>query len=280
MEMNWSLLVSYALAILVEVGLPVTLALLITKKWKVRWVVILTGVLTFIGSQVVHLPILAIPAGLQKLGLNVTLPQNWPIVYYAIYLGLLAGLCEETARWVGFKILKSKAASYKSGFGLGIGHGGIESVLTGLIVLANVATFLFVSPETLRASGTPDATVQLYVTQIAAFWATPWHLPFAGAVERITAISAQILMSVMVWKAVMQRSWLWYLLAVVYHALIDAVAVYLGMSTSLTAWQLEAVLLVFLVIDVVFLFLFWKKEKGLEESTDNAAADPPLLPTS
>jgi uncharacterized membrane protein YhfC len=146
--------------------------------------------------------------------------------------------------------------------------------------LANVVTFIFVSPETLRASGTADATVQLYITQVATFWAAPWHLPFAGAVERITAISAQLLMSVMVWKAITQRSWLWYLLAVIYHALIDAVAVYLGLSTSLTAWQLEAVLLVFLVIDVVFLFLFWKMEKRKEGTAEILQVEPPLLPTN
>jgi uncharacterized membrane protein YhfC len=264
MVQNWLLFAAYIAAVIIEIGLPVTLAILIIKKLKVHWLVILTGVLTFIGSQVVHIPLLQIPALLQKLGMNVTLPSAWPIGFYALYLGLYAGLCEETARWVGYRLLKTKAASYKSAFGLGIGHGGIESIaLAGVPVLISLLSVVFFNPQAMLAQGVPEGTVQMSIAQVAQFWATPWHLPLASAVERITALSAQLLMSVMVWKAVTQKSWPWYLLAVAYHTLIDASAVYLLSLTS-NAWVIEAVLLVYLVIDVVFLALFWKSEKKKE----------------
>lgn len=270
METNWTLILTYIIAILVEIGLPVTLAVLIVRKWKMPWVVVLTGVLTFIGSQVVHIPMLQIPALLQKLGMNITLPSAWPIGFYALYLGLYAGLCEETARWVGYKALKTKAASYKSAFALGIGHGGVESVIVGLLVAVSLISALFFNPDTLRASGVAEGTVQMTIAQVAQFWATPWHLPLASAVERITAVSAQLLMSVMVWKAVSQKKWLWYVLAVAYHAIIDGAAVLLTSFTS-DVWTIEAALLIFLVIDVVFLVLFWKHEKAKEQAAVPAA---------
>jgi len=263
MIQNVPLFVNYLLAILIEIGMPVTLAILIIKKFKVHWLVVVTGVLTFIGSQVVHIPLLQIPNLLQKAGLNIVLPSEWAIGWQALYLGLYAGLCEETARWVGYRALKSKAASYRSAFGLGVGHGGVESVIVGVVVLASVLSAVLFNPTTAAAQGMSGEMVKLTTAKIAEFWSSPWHLPLAGAVERVTAVSAQLLMSVFVWKAVQKRSWLWYLLAVGYHALLDGTAVIL---TSLTSnyWVIEAVLAIFLVVDVILLLLFWKKEKREE----------------
>ena len=192
---NWGLLIAYITAIIIEIGLPVLLAVLIIKKFKVSWIVVLTGVLTFIGSQVVHIPLLQVPALLQKLGLSITLPQEWPIVWYAVFLGFMAGICEETARWVGYKILKGKASSYKSAFAAGIGHGGVESVIVGVLVLANLIFFLTFNPDAMLASGQAEGTVQMLISQSAQFWTTPWHLALAGALaaKGITMPSTQML---------------------------------------------------------------------------------------
>jgi uncharacterized membrane protein YhfC len=260
---NWGLLIADIAAIIIEIGLPVLLAILVVKKLKMKWAVVFTGVLTFIGSQVVHIPLLQVPALLNNLGVNVVEPQYWPIVWYAVFLGLMAGLCEETARWIGFKILKARAASYKSAFALGIGHGGVESVIVGVLVLANLVFMLTFSPDAMLASGVPDGTVQMTISQVAQFWTNPWHLALAGAFERVIAISAHLFMSVLVWKAVMKKSWMWYLLAVAFHALLNFVAVYLS-AMGLTPWQLELSITIFLVVDVVFLVLFWKAEKKKE----------------
>jgi uncharacterized membrane protein YhfC len=103
---------------------------------------------------------------------------------------------------VGFKILKAKAQPFNSGLALGIGHGGIESVIVGGLVLVSLISGLFSSSALAGAQ----------------FWSTAWHLPLAGGVERITAVSAQIFMSVLVWKAVTSHNYWWYVLAVLYHA--------------------------------------------------------------
>jgi uncharacterized membrane protein YhfC len=275
---HWILIATFILAALVEIGLPVALAIVVIKKLKVHWLVVLTGVLTFIGSQVVHIPLLQIPALLNKLGVSLVLPSAWPIGFYALYLGLMAGLCEETARWVGYKLLKKKASSYTSAFALGVGHGGIESIaLAGVPVLISLLSVLFFNPQAQLARGVPEGAVQMSIAQVAQFWTTAWHLPLAGAVERITAISAQLLMSVMVWKAVAQKSWLWYVLAVLYHALLDGVAVYLSLGLALTAWQIEGSLTVFLIFDILFLILFWRKEKKAEK--ESIEAIPTVIPS-
>ena len=274
MIQNVPLFLTYLLAIVIEIGMPVTLAVVIIKKFKVYWLVILTGVLTFIGSQVVHIPLLQVFPLLNKLGVAVALPTAWPTWLYALYLGLMAGLCEETARFVGYKLLKSKAASYKSAFALGIGHGGFESVAVGVIVLASLVSVMFFNPNGAAAQSMGADSVKMMTAQIATFWSSPWHLPLAGAVERITAVSAQILMSVFVWKAVQKRSWLWYLLAVAYHALLDGAAVVMVSMTS-NYWVIEAVLGIFLVVDIILLVHFWKKGKS-EELAQNPPVTEPM----
>lgn len=253
MEKNLMLIVTYIVAILIEIGLPVALAVVAVKKFKVSGWVIFTGVLTFIGSQVVHIPLLS---GINALFAQSILPLPSPAVlpwFNAITAGLMAGLCEETARLVGFKILKAKAKPFNSGLALGIGHGGIESVIVGVLVLVSLIGGL-ASPSVLEQT---------------QFWATPWHLPLAGGVERIIAVSAQLLMSVFVWKAVTSHNYWWYVLAIAYHTLLDGVAVFLAQS-GFSAWPLEGVFSLFLVVNVIVLWRFWVSERAKEKALAEA----------
>jgi uncharacterized membrane protein YhfC len=260
MDTKWLLVLMYAVAILIEIGLPVTLALIVIRRFKVAWIVVLTGVLTFIGSQVVHIPLLQIPTLLHQAGIMKVLPSQWPIWAYALYLGLFAGLCEETARLIGFKILKGKAKDFKGGLALGIGHGGIESVIIGGVVLASLLAAVLYNPKTELAMGVSQEAINGMQAQLAAFWTTPWHLPLAGAVERITAISSHLLMTVLVWKTVARGKAWGYPLAVLYHTLLDGASVWLA-SLGLTAWQLEGCLVIFMAFSLVMVWRFWEDEK-------------------
>lgn len=264
MEINWLVLSTYMVAILIEIGLPIALVVFILRKFKVSWLVVLTGVITFVGSQVVHIPLLQ---GLTVLFNNGTLPMPpaWILPYFnALLLGVLAGLCEETARLIGFKVLKAKAKHFNSALALGIGHGGVESVIVGGLVLASLIAAL---------------VSKLPVLQLAQFSATPWHLPLAGGVERIIAISAQIFMSVLVWKAVATRNYWWYVLAILYHTVLDAVAVYLS-QIGLTTWQIEGSISIFFVFNVILLWRIWVTERRKEKTgalAENATPTEPLM---
>ncbi len=82
-------------------------------------------------------------------------------------------------------------------------------------------------------------------------------------------------MSVFVWKAVQKKSWLWYLLAVAYHALLDGTSVILVSLTS-NYWVIEAVLGIFLVVDIVLLVYFWKKGKSEELAQIPPVTEPTI----
>jgi uncharacterized membrane protein YhfC len=64
-------------------------------------------------------------------------------------------------------------------------------------------------------------------------------MPLAGAVERIAALGLHISLSLMVWIAISFRKPIWFWLAVLYHAVVDGLAV-LAISFGLNVWLIEA----------------------------------------
>lgn len=268
MDINWALLATLVLSIIVMIGLPVLLSLLVIRHFKVSWWVIVAGVLTFVGSQVIHIPALT---GVNALLSNGTLPipsSTWQPLYFGVLTGLLAGLCEEGARWVGFKILRKKASHFGSSLALGVGHGGAESIILCVLGTAwSLVTVLTYNAGGQIASGVSTDTVQTMLAQISAFWAQPWYTGLLPGLERIIALSTQILLSIMVWKAVVNRSFVWWLLAVLYHTVVDAVSVFLT-QIGWGDYQIEGILLIFLVLNVLLIHRFYLDESVAEEEEE------------
>ena len=265
MAINIPLLITYVLSLLVMLGLPIVLAFLIVRKFKVSWLVVLTGVLTFIASQVLRIPA---SYGINALFGNGIIPvpsDYWAPLVSAIIAGLMAGIFEETARWVGFKLLKKKAEKFGSALALGAGHGGIESIILAILgTAATLFTVLFFNAGAQIAKGVSTGEVQFTLFQIEQFWTNPWHTGLLPGVERLIALSVQIFLSTLVWRAVVDRSFLWFLLAVIFHTLVDAVAVFLS-QIGWSYWAIEGILSVFMLISVYLIYRFWKDEKELEE---------------
>lgn len=259
---------AFVIAVLIEIGLPFGLAVWFTRRFKTGWLLVLVGVLTFIGSQVVHIPLLMGFTALFQKGILPTPPASWNPWFNAVFLGLAAGLCEETARWVGYKIVRQRGKPFGAALTMGIGHGGIESVFVGVAVLANMVVML------LSAAG-KGAVVGLSALQsaqaAAALQSTPWHLPLAGGVERILAISLHLTLSVLVWKAVVNRNAGWYVLAVLWHALVDFTAV-LMTGWGLSAWQMEGVIGLFGIVNLIALVLMCRQAKRQEQAEAALAA--------
>jgi uncharacterized membrane protein YhfC len=121
--------IAYSLSILLMVLVPVGLAVLLRRRFRVALVLFVVGSLTFIGSQVVHIPL---NNWLSDIGL---LPEagSWegpPLWRTALIVGLTAGLCEELARAAGYALLR-RSRRFEDGVMLGLGHGGIESMVFG-----------------------------------------------------------------------------------------------------------------------------------------------------
>ena len=282
MEANIGLFISYAITILLMIGVPIALTILVVRRFKVSWWVILTGVITFLVSQVVHYPLLQL---VSKLFNDGTLPvpsTQWIPLFNAVVMGFMAALFEETARYFGFLIMKKKTKRIESAVGLGIGHGGIESI--GFAVwpffplfggaLINFLYILFYSPGAQIAKGISMDQVQYTAAQIAQFWVNPWHLGFLPGIERLIAISTQIFLSVLIWKAIKSRSFGWFALAFFYHMLVDGIAVFLTYS-GWGAWGIEGIMSIFMLANIYLIYYFWKEESDKrKERAEEEGVDP------
>ncbi len=268
---NFPLMITYILSAIIMVGLPVFLAIFITRKFRVSWLVVLTGVLTFLVSQALRIPA---TSGINALFSNGTLSvpsAQWMPVINALLAGSMAALFEESARWAGFKVLRRKAEKFGSALALGAGHGGIESILIfALYTAGTLFTVLFYNPGAEIAKGVSTDQVQYTLAQIQQFWTNPWTSGLLPGVERVIAIVTQIFLSTLVWKAIVDRAFIWWLLAVLYHLVVDAVAVYLS-QIGWSYWVVEGILALFMFLSAYLIYRFIKDESEIEKEMEEIA---------
>jgi ABC-2 type transport system permease protein len=222
---------AYILSITLMILLPVLLAAGLRRLTPVPWLLFSLGALTFTLSQVVHLPLNEWLADLGWLPGEAV--SDLPLWRTALTAGLTAGLCEELARLAGYFLLHKKRPAWLNPSGslmLGLGHGGIESmVFGGVLVAATVSALLPLRGVDLSQLGLPTEQLDALQVQVEAFSASA-GLAFNPLLERLGAISAHVTLSLMVWKVFargqVRRDWYYLPIAVLYHAAIDFVAVW------------------------------------------------------
>lgn len=219
---------------LLGIVIPFALAWWMVKKYHVRPLTILVGAGVFIVfalglESVVHQVVLKGSHGSTILG------NTW---YYALYGGLMAGLFEETGRFLAMKyLLRREPSEAKTAVGYGVGHGGVEMlVLYGITLISYVVMSLLINAgqaDTLL-SGVPaegQEQVQAQLDQLQTAGAGSYLL---GLWERASALLLQLGLSLMVWTAVRKGGkWLWlFPAAILLHFLVDACAVVLAKYAS------------------------------------------------
>jgi uncharacterized membrane protein YhfC len=161
------------------------------------------GCLFFMLSQFVNTPLRLVALAL---GVGTGVAQ---IVAFA----LISGLGEELSRYVAMRWVQQirEGLDRRVATVYGLGHGGFESVMLGLGV---VATALLV------ANGGPNANSALAAqAQIVA--ATPPYVFLFGVLERLIAIALHVGLSLIVMRAVVARDPRQLLLALAVHALAN-----------------------------------------------------------
>lgn len=216
---------SYIISFIGMILLPILLWVYFTRKFALPWRLVLAGALTFVAAQVFHIPLVA------ALG---SFLQNSSVIVNAIVLGLLAGAFEETARYILFKYILKNTRTWKEGILVGLGHGGIEALLLGVLAAVTFVTMLgYRSIDLSTVPSIPAEQLELARQQVDAYWSAPWYMALLGFVERIFAICLHLSFSVMVLYSVVYRRPLWFWLALLWHAVVDAVVVYLGQEAGM-----------------------------------------------
>lgn len=136
---------------------------------------------------------------------------------------------------------------------VGLGHGGTEAFLIGIsaaLTLVNMIAYRYVDLATEQSI--PPEQLELAKQQVEAFWSTQPYLAFVGFFERIFAMCLHISLSVMVLYALANKKPLWYWLALLWHAFVDAVAVYVGQSVGVL--PTEGLVAIFAAISLWIIF--------------------------
>ena len=239
------------------VAMPVGLAIYLMRRWKLGGRIWWIGAATFILSQVGHIPFNWIVGKL----LNQTGMAAWnptaQLIFNAIFLGLSAGIFEETARYLVLRYWAKEARSWRNGVLFGAGHGGAEAIILGVLVLYGFIQMVAIRNADLTKLFSASQ-LALAQQQVRSYWSMTWYDSMLGALERFFTIPCQIAMAVMVMQVFTRKQIRWLIMAIGYHAILDGSSV-LG-SRYLGVYGTEAVICGFAILSLVLIFILRRPE--------------------
>ena len=218
MQVSVLSIIFMAISAFVSIGLPVAIFVVLHKKYNAKYVPMIIGAAAFIIfalvlEQSVHLVVFK----------NFALKEK-PFLYI-LYGIFMAGIFEETARFISFNILKRKYNGISTALSYGIGHGGTEAILlAGVSMITNIVFCVIINTgnaEILTGKLQGEALEKMNAA-ISALISTAPPMFLLSGLERVFAISIQISLSVLVFYSVYGKDKIWlFPLAILLHALID-----------------------------------------------------------
>jgi uncharacterized membrane protein YhfC len=106
---------------------------------------------------------------------------------------------------------------------------------------------------------------------VPLFFATTWDLPLASALERLSTFPIQIALTVLVYQAFRRHNALWYVAAVLWHAVIDGSIVFIR---GLGIWPIEGILVLVALLNVGIILALRRGEPSGPAAPDLAAPVP------
>jgi uncharacterized membrane protein YhfC len=182
----------------------------------------------------------------------------------ALTAGVLAGVFEETGRFVAFKFVLKKYEARRTSITYGIGHGGFESIYTGFQVMSiAVMGIMFNNGMGDQLTANMDEAMKANAfAQLDQY--TSFTIPecLLGVFERLPAIAVHISFSVLVFAAVREKKkFFLFPIAVLLHALFDfSIGFY--SSGMISMWAMEMILFVFAVFIAFIASRIYKKLKA------------------
>ena len=271
-----------ALNTFLMIGLGLGLGLILHHRFGLPWGVYGAGALTFILSQVGHIPF-------NRWALNPIMervaPQPEPgsndLIIWAVLLGLSAGIFEETARYLVLRFWRRDVRSWRFSVMFGAGHGGIEAVLVGTMAFVAFLQLFFYrefDPQSITGLSEGSQLDALRMT-LNTYWGYNWYEHLWGALERFSVLPIHLSAAVLVYYSVRRRNLLWYLAAVLWHAMVDFFAVFASQSWGIPLTEGIIFTLGLLGWGIVFLL----REPTLavpEPERETQVVEPPATPVA
>jgi uncharacterized membrane protein YhfC len=240
------LVISFVITLIVELVVPLALAIILVRRFKISYLPVLIGAGIFFVVQLLQVPILQWLSNLVGDAADEGMMQT---VLDALVMGVSAGVFVETARMLVMKYVKQVERDLPDALAIGVGYGAAETILlVGLPVLTSFITMLSYRSVT-NASLSFSADM---ISQIKALWSLPWYTPLLGAFERLTALLMHVTLSVMVVQVFIKGKMQWLFAAMGWHMLYESLSIFLsGLATN--AGLIEGMLLVITVVNLLIL---------------------------
>jgi uncharacterized membrane protein YhfC len=256
--------IAFGLMIAAGLILPTVLCIWWLKTRHEKFTSVLTGAMTFlifalVLESIVHSIVFMVFPGIKD-----------NVVAYMLYGALMAGIFEETGRFLAYKLVLKKRTNRETAISYGIGHGGFEAVYilaaTGInnFVYAGIINAGQFPPllDQLKAAGQDTSPIESLPEQLAAFGIADIGLPI---LERVFAVMFHIALSILVFYAVKNGKIWMYFLAVILHALLDAPAA-LYQQGVIGIAATEVCLALFSIVTFVIIYVFlYKRDKEVGE---------------
>lgn len=257
-----SSIIMMAVVAIVGIIIPAALCIYFKKKYNCSLKAFFIGcgvmfVFALTLEQLVHMLVLTSPVG-------VAIQSN--IWMYGLYGGFMAGLFEETGRFVAFKfLLKKERENDHTGLMYGAGHGGFEAFyLLTLTMATNLSYAMTINAGQVDAllTSVPAESQGAMMGVIASLTGTAPAMYLVSIIERGAAVIVQLGLSVLVWFAVKNAKKIWlFPLAIALHMLLDFVAVVVnGLTQNIVL--VEVLIWVMALGIAAFARSIWKKNKA------------------
>ena len=238
--------IAFGLMVAAGLILPTVLCIWWLKTRHEKFTSVLTGAMTFlifalVLESTVHSIVFLVFPGLRD-----------NVVAYMLYGALMAGIFEETGRFLAYKLVLKKRTNRETAISYGIGH------YAGIINAGQFPALL----DQLKAAGQDTSSIENLPEQIAAFGIADVGLP---VLERVFAVIFHIALSILVFYAVKKGKIWMYFLAIALHALLDAPAV-LYQKGIISIPVVEVYLAVVGIVTFVIIYVFlYKRDKEVGE---------------
>ena len=256
--------IAFGLMIAAGLILPTVLCIWWLKTRHEKFTSVLTGAMTFlifalVLESIVHSIVFMVFPGIKD-----------NVVAYMLYGALMAGIFEETGRFLAYKLVLKKRTNRETAISYGIGHGGFEAVY--ILAATGINNFVYAGIinagqfpallDQLKAAGQDTSPIESLPEQLAAFGIADIGLPI---LERVFAVMFHIALSILVFYAVKNGKIWMYFLAVILHALLDAPAA-LYQQGVIGIAATEVCLALFSIVTFVIMYVFlYKRDKEVGE---------------
>jgi uncharacterized membrane protein YhfC len=250
-----------AVSAIVQIGTPVCLFIYFRKKFDAKVLPLIFGVLGFVVF------VLVLESLIHSMVFSHFSLWEKPAVYI-IYGIFMAGIFEETARFISFNILRRKYGGIGTGLAYGVGHGGAEAILlAGLAMISNIIISIIINTGNIEIitnmfQGDTLTAINGQINSLAA--SAPYMFLISGF-ERLMAICIQLSLSVIVFYSVYRKKFYLYPLAVLLHAIFDILAAALQVGVIKSIFLVEGITLLFAAASVLSAKFIHDKLKNAQQ---------------